>query len=178
VRVQERYQNPVTFFNDAAIIEAAKSVAGVTRVWVYDNIPYTGQVTIFFVRDNDTNPIPDAGEIADVKAAIMAIAPANVDSAYIFVTAPTQVLANFTFTEISPDTTTMRAAIEASLDQSFKENASIATNFAAYIYNSAIFSTVDLSTGAALVSFTLSSPTGDITVPSNCLALLGTVTFP
>ena len=176
-RVQERYRNPVTLFNDAAIIAAAKAVPGVTRVWVQDCIPATGQVTIYFVRDNDVDPIPDAGAIATVKAAIMAIAPANVDSTYVIVAAPTADYIDFDFAAISPDTVTMEAAITASLAQAFLENGNVAVNFAAYQYQAAIYGTVDLTTGVPLTSFTLTSPSADITVAAGHLALLGDVTF-
>lgn len=177
VRVQERYQNPVTLFNDAAIIAAAKSVAGVTRVWVQDCTPGIGQVTIYFARDNDASPIPDSGEVAAVKAAIMAIAPANVDTTYVVVAAPTATTQAFTFSSITPDTTTMRAAIEASLAQAFIESGNVGVNLSAYVYNTAIFGTVDLSTGAPLTAFTLTTPAADITVAAGSLPVLGTVSF-
>ena len=44
-------------------------------------------------------------------------------------------------------------------------------------YNSAIINTVDTETGQKLSSFTLSSPSGDISISTGELAVLGSVNF-
>lgn len=48
----------------------ALEVPGVTRVWVMEHYLGTGTVGIFFVRDDDTPIIPDAGEVTTVQAYI------------------------------------------------------------------------------------------------------------
>jgi uncharacterized phage protein gp47/JayE len=176
-RYIERWQNPVTLFNDAAIETKAKEISGVTRVWIEDATPALGQVTIYFVRDNDTPIIPSAGEITEVKNNILTIKPALPADSDIIVSAPTAVTVNFTFTAISPDTTTMRTSIESNLTQLFAEDTEIGVDLLESRYLGAIINTIDTTTGQKLDTFSLSTPSGDISISSGQLAVLGTITF-
>lgn len=177
-RMLDRIQNPVAQFNVAQIVATAKTVAGVTRVFVEEITPGVGQVTIYFMRDNDDNPIPSAAEVAAVDAVIQAIRPANTDEADVIVSAPTAVSTNFTFTSLSPDTSTMRDAISANLEQFFDENTEVGTNVDQDAYRSAIYNTVDPITGDVMQSFVLSAPSGDIVITSGQIATLGNITYP
>ena len=178
LRLLDRIQNPIAHFNVAEITAVAKTVAGVTRVFVQEVTPALGQVTIYFMRDNDTNPIPSGAEVADVDAVIQAIRPANTSAANVIVNAPTGVSTDFTFTALSPNTSTMQTAISANLRQFFDENTSIGVDVDQDAYRSAIFNTVDTVTGDTVTSFTLSAPTGDITITAGQIGILGNVTYP
>ena len=178
VRVLQSRSNPVANFNEAAIEKEARAVAGVTRVLVKRITPNVGDVTVLFVRDNDANIIPDAGEIADVYAAVTAISPANTSLSDIYVLAPTPVTTNYAFTAINPDTESMRDAIETNLEAFYRDSVTFEENITEDKYRAAIIDTVDPETGSELLSFTLSGPTGDITVGTNSIGVLGSVTFP
>lgn len=177
-RTLQSRSNPVANFNPAAIEKEALSIPGVTRVKVKRITPAIGDVTILFVRDDDANIIPDAGEVSDVFDAIFAIAPANTGSANVIVTAPTPVETDYTFIAISPDTSTMRAAITANLAALYRDSVTFETNITEDKYRSAIIDTIDPDTGDELVSFTLSAPSGDITVTTDEIGTLGDVNFP
>ena len=176
-RMLDRIQNPVAQFNVAAITEKAKEVAGVTRVFVQEVTPAIGQVTIYFTRDNDLNPIPAGSEVDRVKDNILQIKPANTADADVIVLAPTAVPVNFIFTALTPSTATMRSAISANLRQFFDERTTVGVNIDQDAYRSAIFNTVDTVTGATVQTFTLSTPTTDITIASGEIGTLGTVSF-
>lgn len=176
-RLLSRIQNPVAHFSVSDIENQAKLIAGVTRVFVQSITPAVGQVTIYFMRDNDADSIPDASEVATVKAKIDEILPANTNTVDVIVNAPTAVVTAFTFTAISPDTATMQTAIEASLAQFFDESTEVGVNVTEDKYRSAIISTIDTDTGEQLATFTLSTPTTDISVTSSQIATLGAVTF-
>lgn len=178
LRFIERIQNPIAHFNEAEITAVSKAVAGVTRVFVQEITPAVGQVTVYFMRDNDTSPIPDASEVALVKAAIDAIKPANTDTLDVVVVAPTPVSSDFTFTALSPDTPTMRTAITNSLEAFYAERVDVDTAIVEEAYNAAIFNTVDLITGDELSSFTLTAPPGDIAIAAGQIGILGNVNFP
>lgn len=178
LRYLDRIQNPVAHFNSADIIQQAKLINGVTRVFVQEITPAVGQVTIYFMRDNDDNPIPDASEVTTVKNKILEITPANTDSADVIVSAPTAVTVDFTFTALNPDTSTMRTAIENNLAQFFEERTEVAVNIDEDAYRSAIYNSIDTATGNTLTSFTISAPVGDITISTGEIGVLGTVTFP
>ena len=257
-RMLERIQDPVAHFNAADIIDKAKEVAGVTRVFVQesgdvigtaaitsitrlgnvatvtltaaadfqsgqtvtivgaDQVDYNvidapilsesttifhfivantpvspatgtitstvtvaiGQVRVFFMRDNDVTSIPSGSEIATVRAKIEEILPANTDDDNdLFVLAPTAITTDFTFTALTPNTATMKAAVEANLNQFYDENTSVGVNIDEDAYRSAIFNTVDTETGDVVQSFDLSTPTADITIASDEIGILGNVVF-
>lgn len=176
-RIVERYQNPITYFNVANIKTTAKSVEGVTRVWVKECTPIIGQVTVYFVRDNDTEIIPDVNEINEVATKIRALRTVKDDPADIFVYAPSPKTVNFTFSSINPDTPTMRTAIENSIRQLFTDNIDLETSLSLDKIKSAIQYSYDLESGKQLDTYTLTSPSADITVGTGELAVMGSVTF-
>lgn len=177
-RLLERIQNPVAHFNSAEIISEARKVSGVTRVFVQEVTPDVGQVTIYFMRDNDVNPIPSAIEVTEVKNRILAIKPANTSDADVILAAPTAVTQNFTFTALNPNTVTMQKAITDSLTQFFIEEPRVGVNITEDAYRAAINNTIDPETGARVLSFTLGVPAADITINTGEIGLLGTIVFP
>lgn len=177
-RTLDRIQNPVAHFSAADIRSKAKEVAGVTRVFVQEVTPTVGQVTIYFMRDNDADPIPDGSEVTTVKNKILEIKPANTIDDDVIVNAPTGVDVDFTYTGLTPNTATMRAAITANLQQFFEERTEVGVNIDEDAFRSAIFNTVDTQTGDLVETFTLSAPAGDVTIAAGEIGVLGTVTYP
>jgi len=176
-RLFQARANPVANFNVAAIEKQARSIAGVTRVKIKRITPYIGGVTILFVRDNDPNIIPSASEVTAVKDAILEILQASSSEDDVFVTAPTPVTTDFTFSAIDPDTPTMRTAIEENLKAFYEDEVDFETDITEDKYRSAIINTIDPETGDSLISFTLTSPSADITVSTDEIGVLGDVTF-
>lgn len=176
-RMLDRIQNPVAHFNVAAITEKAKEIAGVTRVFVQEVTPAIGQVTIYFMRDNDDNPIPTGSEVTTVKDNILTIKPANTADSDVIVLAPTGVTVDFTFSALTPNTSTMQQAIIANLQQFFDERTSVGVNVDEDAYRSAIFNTVDTVTGDVVLTFTLSAPVGDVIIAAGEIGILGAVSF-
>lgn len=170
--------NPVANFNESDIVLTAKTVPGVTRVFVNRITPYVGAVTIAFMRDNDVDPIPDSGEVADVRTVLLEILPAQTDPNDLIVQAPTPVNVDFTFTALTPNTSTMRTAIENNLTVFFQTEVEYETDIDEDKYRSAIINTIDTETGDSLETFTLSAPSGDVTITTDEIGVLGTVTFP
>ena len=177
-RYLDKIRNPVAHFNSSDIIAKAKEVPGVTRVFVEEITPDVGQVTIYFMRDNDVDPIPSGSEVATVKSKILEIKPANTSDVDVIVSAPTAVPVDYTFTALSPNTATMKTAIEANLTQFHDEQTFIGVDVDEDAYRSAIKNTVDPDTGDTVSSFTLSAPVGDVTIAAGEIATFGTVTFP
>lgn len=178
VRLVTLIQNPIAHFNVAEIDAQAKKIAGVTRVFIDEATPEEGQVTIYFMRDNDANPIPTGSEVTTVKNKILEIKPANTADADVIVNAPTGITVDFTFSALSPDTSTMRSAIEANLRQFFDERTSVGVDIDEDSYRAAVFNTVDTATGDVVTSFSLTVPSGDIVMPSGQIGVLGGVIFP
>jgi len=177
-RMLDRIQNPVAHFNAADITEKAKEVPGVTRVFPQEVTPTLGDVTVYFMRDNDANPIPSGSEVTTTKNKILEIKPANTSNAQVIVAAPTGVDVDFTFTALSPNTATMQSSITASLGQFFSERTEVGVNIEEDAYRAAIQTTVDTETGDLVNSFTLSVPSGDVVIAAGEIGLLGALIYP
>lgn len=172
-----RVQNPIALFNIAAIENQAKLVSGVTRVFVREVTPAAGQVTVYFVRDNEESIIPTSVDVANVKTSLLLIKPAHTADADVIVTAPTAKTVNFTFSALSPNTTTMQTAINNSLAVLFRDDTDVGVDLIEDAYRSAIYNTIDSETGDRVLSFTLATPTGDIATAASEIPVLGTVSY-
>ena len=137
-----------------------------------------GRVQVYFMRDDDDDPIPSTSEAQDVKDELNLIRPANTADQDLIVIPPTAVVVDFTFTNIVPDTSTMRSAITANLEQYFTESTEVGIDLIEDAYRSAIINTVDTETGQRLQSFALSVPSGDVTIESDEIPILGAVQYP
>lgn len=183
-RVLEALGTDFGMFSAGEIEILAKGVTGVTRVWVRKAMispptgwPAEGQVFVAFMRDNDADPYPSAQNVTDVTNAILTVLPAHTAAEDVVVTAPTAQSVDFTFTSITPDTPTMRAAINASLAQFFREAVDYGVDITEDDYRCAILATYDPSGRQRLTSFSLSAPSGDVSVGVTSLPKLGSVTF-
>lgn len=176
-RILNAYQNPFALFNVASITRQARTITGVTRVFVEEVTPDPGSVTVYFTRDNDVDLIPTAPEVTDVKNALLAIKPAYIQDSDVIVSAPASIPINFAFSSITPSTASMQTAIINNLDQFFREKTVVGEDVKESDYVSAINGTVDTSNGQQLEDFTLTSPTGDVTIASGEIGTLGTVTI-
>lgn len=149
----------------------AREVSGVTRAWEAPLQLGPGTVVVYFVRDDDVAIVPDAGEIAAVQAHIDAKSPVTAD---VTVAAPTDSPLPFTFSNITPDTAQVKAAVEAELEALLYNAA--APNEATTIRISQIREAISIATGET--DHVLASPAADIVVPVGTIRTLGVVTWP
>ena len=182
IRLQDRAANFTAPFTNAGLpVFIRNAVAGVTRIWVQDATPSAGYVTIYFTRDNEANIIPTAAQATTVKDAIIdvdtGIKPANTPDSYVVVSGPTAVSTDFTFSALSPNTTAMRSAITTTLTDYFKsDSVAVATDIVANEYNSLIYGVIDADGNSP--TFTLTAPSGTVSIITGELATLGTITYP
>lgn len=195
-RIVDAWQNPVTNFNAASIINQAKKVDDITRVFVLRATngvsggsylkDAAGFVTIYCVKDNSDTIITNSTDNSLVKTAILSIAPMNDVSDNINVLSLTPIPIDFTFTSISPDTTTMRTAIQENIQQFFKSKNSIngvetgeedRGTMKINDINLAILQTVDNITGQSLESYVLSTPISDVSVNDGEIVVVGNINF-
>ncbi|MDO8776617.1 MAG: baseplate J/gp47 family protein [Burkholderiaceae bacterium] len=118
-RILERIRNPPQGGADYDYEDWALSVPGVTRAWTYPHEQGSGTVVVRFVREDDAFPIPDAGEVAAVQAAIDAKRPTT---AHTYVVAPIAVPQAFTI-QVTPNTSEVKVAIEAELRELYRNEA-------------------------------------------------------
>lgn len=193
-RVGEAHNLTPGISTPPSIVFSAKSVPGNTRIFVVrpDGTvsgtpgdpgykPDLGETVVYVIRDNDPSIIPDAGELTATKDKIIADGqwPTFIPDDKLYVIAPTLVTQDFNFTEITPDTTTMRNAITTQLPAFFQENSDVeGTEIKLSQIDAFLQQVQDQTTGQFLQDFTYTIPAADITPAEGELYTLGTVTFP
>jgi len=136
-----------------------------------------GVVLIHFTRDDDESIIPSAQEATDVKDKLLEITPAHTDDRDVIVRPPVAVTVDFTFTLLEPDSNTMRDAITSNLQALFADETEVGKDLKDFEYESVIFQTVNPDTFEAVSNFTLSTPSGDVTILEGELPVLGAINF-
>ncbi len=184
-RIIEALGTDFGMFSALEIKIVAKTVPGVTRVWVRQatlgatNGVAEGQVKIAFMRDKDANPFPSAQEVAAVKKVIVDnIMPAHTAEEDVILMSPDPKVIDITLTSITPDTASMRRSISASLTQFFQEAVDYATDVQLDAIRCAIFDTYDREGQTGLRAMVMTAPAATIAVGLNEMPRLGTITFP
>jgi uncharacterized phage protein gp47/JayE len=178
-----------------ALIASAKSLPGNTRVFVIRPVvgqlggtpgsagylPAPGESVVYILRDDQASITPTQQQLDDTKDRILQHGnwPNFLPESYLYVLAPDLVQQNFVFSEILPDTPEMRLAIENKLVTFFEDNAEVGDPTHTIKLNTLyrFLDRIQDSTGARLISFTLTSITSDITVNAGELAVRGTVSY-
>lgn len=163
-RIQQPPQGGCAYDYEAWTLQ----VEGVTRAWVYAQELGLGTVTVRFVRDDDASLIPDAAEVATVQAYIDTLRPVT---AQVTVVAPTAVPLDITITDLTPDTATVRAAIEAEITDLLRREAVPGGTILISHLREAISIAADES------DHELTSPVANVTHATGELAVLGTITW-
>lgn len=89
----------------------ALEVPGVTRAWCVPKYMGPGTVAVFFMRDDDENPIPNAAQLAEVHAYIDVQRPVTAD---LYVLAPVKNVIIYQI-KLTPDTNAVRSAVALQL---------------------------------------------------------------
>ncbi|TPG76304.1 baseplate J/gp47 family protein [Pseudomonas arsenicoxydans] len=181
-------------FTEDQIKLAALSVPAVTRVFVIRPeshtgsgtpgvpgfMPAPGQVAVYVLTDDSPPPLPSQSVLDDVKTAVITKGrlPAQSVEADVFTLAPALLPVNFQFSQIVPDSSTMRTAINEHLKAFFEDEVVFQQGVSVLAYSGAIQNTVDGVTGKKLETFTLASPRGDIVALPGQMAVVGSVNFP
>lgn len=168
VRVVERMRDPPQGGAAADYIAWAKTVAGVTRVWVHARLLGAGTVGVYFVRDDDADLIPSGPEVAAVQAVLDVEAPVTAEP-----TALAPVPVDFEVeVHIVPDNSTTQAAVNAALAELLLEEAAPG-NVDDADQGVILLSHVETAIGTAdgITDFTISSINGD--PPANYVPLAG-----
>lgn len=179
-RVLEGLAVDYGMFSAAEIRQVAKTVPGVTRVFVRKpketpttGYPLEGQVRIAFLRENDADPIPSAAEVAQVRQKIYdELLPAHMIEEDCEVLAPERYSLEVKFLSITPDTPGMRASIRNNLIEYLAEKAEWGGQLLIEDIRCAIHSAYDTDTGQALASYELDTPTLDIALPVDAFPVL------
>lgn len=143
----------------------ALEVPGVTRAWVRRNWVGPGTVGVFIMRDGDPNPIPTAEACAQALTYITEPGRAPV-TAEVYVLAPAPKMVMYA-ASVMPDTSAVRAAVEASLRElHYREAEPGATLLRTHIAEA-------ISTSAGERDHALALPAADVTAAPNEILMFG-----
>lgn len=141
------------------------------------NIPQPGTVYVFVLDDGNSPPTPGSTTITNVKAKIIEKLPAHSTEDSVVVTGPFFESVDIDISSLSPDSSSMRSAIENSLAGFFADAIGFTEDIKLNQIIAAIQNTQDSETGEFVDDFSLDAPTADVAVGGGTLGDLGTVTF-
>lgn len=175
-RIRQYFGN----FSATSIEEKAKEIAGTTRVKVYEVTPSAGQVTMYFMRDGDSSPIPSAFEVDRMNDFLniddeTKIRPANTAESDFIISAPSAKTVNIQFSSLSPNTQDMKDNIQLSLEDFFTNSLDIGDDLNRDSLISFVKQTLDSQGNNP--DFVLDIPASNVTVNNNEVAILGTVDY-
>lgn len=167
-RILARIQAPPHGGNRTDYIAWAREVAGVTRAWVWAGVNGPGTVVVRFMMD-DARPlgIPLAGDVAAVQAYIDERRPVT---ASVLVAAPVPMAQAFSV-RVFPATAAVKAAITAELGDLIRREAEPGGTLLLSRMREAI------SLAAGETDHTLVSPSTDVTLPADQIAVMGAITW-
>ena len=169
-RLLQRLQTPPQGGAKADYVKWALEIAEVTRAFALPQHFGTGTVGVTFLVDDDpTTPIPDAAKVQEVQDHIDDPTRRPV-TAVVTVFAPVEVTLDPSIT-LTPDTTAVRAAVTASLEDMLKADAAPGGTILLSRIREAI------STAEGETDHTLNSPVADVTTLAGEIVTLGTITW-
>lgn len=166
-RLIARIRTPPHGGNEQDYLAWMLEVAGVTRAWVYPEHLGLGTVGLTFVCDGLDPVIPDGATVAAVQAHIDEVRPVTAQAT---VFAPVAVALDCTI-QLTPNTTTVQAAVEAELRDLLSREAEPGGTILISHLREAI------SLAAGETDHGLISPVADITHTTVQIATPGTITW-
>lgn len=143
----------------------ALEVPGVTRAWIVRRWMGPGTVGVFFVRDNDVDPIPSEEACADVKAYIEQERPVTAE---LYVLPPVEKPVQYEI-KVSPDSSAVRRAVEAELVELHQRESELGVELLLSHIREAV------SSAAGERDHEVLSPPGNVTAAANELLTYGGV---
>ena len=136
---------------------------GVTRAWCRGSYPAPGIVSLYIMRDDDAQPVPSHEQLTAVQAYIEPLRPVT---AQLQVLPPEQLPVTYQL-KLKPDTTAIRAAVEAQLRDLHNREAGLGDALLISHIREAI------SSAAGETDHVLNSPTADVQAAINQLLTFG-----
>lgn len=182
-RLIDRIQNPPSGGAANDYIQWAKEVAGITRAWVAPLALGPGTVTVYVVSDDEDPITPSSPKITEVEDHIEEVRPAT---ANVTVVAPVLFPIDLTI-QLGPNTASVRAAVEAELDDLILRDAQVVDSWASptEVYDgkillSRINEAISIAAGEdnhIITEINGDSTPGDVEPPTGNLAVLGDITW-
>ena len=141
----------------------ALEVPGVTRAWCRGGLLGPGTVSLYIMRDDDPQPVPNAEQLAEVQAHIEPLRPVTSE---VHVLPPVQVPVTYKL-KLTPDTSAVRAAVETQLRDLHNREADLGEDLLISHIREAI------SSAAGETDHVLSAPTANVVAADSELLTFG-----
>jgi len=167
IRLLERLRTPPQAGSISDYLRWAKTIPGVTRVWVAGNYLGPGTVAVYFAMDDVyTNGVPQVADVANVQAYIDTVSPIT---ARVTVSAPVADPVFIQIDGLSPFTTAVADNVKAELAAMISEKSEVSTpSDQKFIRRSWIWQAVSNATGERYHTVTI--PQDDYPIPIGKLA--------
>jgi uncharacterized phage protein gp47/JayE len=141
----------------------ALEVPGVTRAWCRGGLLGPGTVSLYIMRDDDPQPVPNAEQLAEVQAHIEPLRPVTAE---VHVLPPVQVPVTYKL-KLTPDTSAVRAAVETQLRDLHNREADLGQDLLISHIREAI------SSAAGETDHVLNAPTANVAADDSELLTFG-----
>lgn len=169
-RLSERRKNPAMGGNEKDYVSWTLAAhTDVTRAWCYPNEAALGTVTIRFVTEKLDTVVASTTHIDAVTNSLNKVRPAGMKALYVFAVSAEPL--NLEFTLLTPNTTSVRAAIIAELNDLLSREVTPGGT----LHISKIREAISLATGENNYAITLNS---DVTSQTGGFITLGGITWP
>lgn len=167
VRVRQAFKNPSKVGSGADFVEWALEVPGVTRAWSLPRWMGPGTFGLSFVRDGDVSIFPTAAQVAEVQAHLDERRPVTAE---VYAFAPIERALNFSI-KLTPDGTTLRTAVTASLAALINDEAGSDSTLLISHIRGAITNT------PGETDHMLAAPAADVVIAANEVGVPGVITW-
>lgn len=186
-RMLAKYRAPPQGGSESDYVEWATEVPGCTRAWITPNGVGLGSVVVFVMFDESQaahggfpqgldgcaiEEVNGPTATGDQLAVAEHIWPSQPVPVLVYVAAPVPAPIDITLSGLDPNTADTRAAITASLEDMFLAISEVGGT----VYPSQLYDAINLTPG--INHFTMSAPTGPVTVAGTALPVMGTLTAP
>lgn len=172
-RVLDRKRRPPQGGAASDYEQMARAVPGVTKAWAWPFANGPGTVGVWFLFEGRDNGIPTASDVLAVRTQLEA---RRLIRAGLSVSAPIPQAVDVTISGLSPDTQTVRAAVEASLATMLAERGRPGVASSPFVLSrSWIGEAISIAVGEG--RHELVDPPGDVTFVDGRMPVLGTVTY-
>jgi uncharacterized phage protein gp47/JayE len=171
-------QSPVTYLNEAHLIEIVSLVPSVTRVFIQRATPAAGQARIFCIKDRSVQKELTAGEIQTILNKI----EEELDITHVIsdfdVLSPDIQLVNLTVSGITSYTESLKNSIRSNINAVFLDVDYLSGAIDIDLLRAAVANSVDGETLESPKSFELTVNSGSsLTIATDKIGAVGTITF-
>lgn len=168
-RLLDRIQQPPHGGNENDYLQWMSEITGVTRSWVYPKEDGISNVTVRFMMDNAySDGIPLSGDVTSAQSYLDERRPITAD---VVVLAPVALPQDFTIHLNGGDTSAIRAAVQANLEDLITRESEPAGT----LYLSRINEAISAATGE--FDHTMAVPAANVTNTTGIITTMGTITW-